>query len=126
MRSVFNWLHALVRKGYVPDIGTSTGTEIIILRHAGKPPDLVLYGNGVVEGLDGHRPRHKRAVDAPPSIAAEGDAEHLRFMKFLDSVPPASLRDRTRRWRQRYLYLPAVLVTVWLICVMLTVTVFDY
>lgn len=118
--AAFERLHALVRKGYIAEIGKDTGTDVIVLRHLGKAPDLVLRGNGVVEGLDGRRPWHKKGIEAPPSIAADGDAEQLRFMKFLDGVPRATLRDRTRPWRHKYVYFPAVLFVIWGICMALT------
>ena len=121
----FERLHALVRKGYVANIGAETGTEVIVLRHLGKAPDLILHGNGVVEGVDGRRPWHKRSIDAPPAIAADRDAEHLRFMKFLDTVPKASLRDRTRPWRHKYVYFPAVLLVIWAMCLGITAIILD-
>jgi hypothetical protein len=105
---VLERLHALVRKGYRPEIGTDTDSDLIVLRHAGKAPDLVLHSSGEVEGFDGRRPRYKRMIDPPPAFGAQNLAEHLRFMKFLDSVPKASFLDRTRRWRQKYIYFPVV------------------
>ena len=116
----FDRLHALVRKGYVAKIGAEDGTGSIELRHLGKAPDLILHGDGVVEGLDARRPWHKRAIEPPARIEAERDADHLRFMKFLDTVPPASLRDRTRPWRKKYVYIPAVLIAIWTICFLFT------
>lgn len=107
-------LHALVRKGYFPEIGTGTATDLIVLRHCGRAPDLVLHADGIVAGYEGRVPRYKRDVDPPPAFGT-GLAEQLRFMKFLDSVPKASLWDRTRRVRHKYVYLPvafAVLVAV--------------
>ena len=115
----FERLHALVRKGYAADIGTETGTETVVLRHAGKAPDLVLHGDGRIAGLDARRPLHKRNIEAP-EIAAASDADDVKFMKFLETVPRPSLRDRTRRWRHKYVYLPAVLVIVWGLCLLLT------
>ena len=120
---VFERLHALVRKGYIADIGADAGTESIVLRHLGKAPDLVLHGNGVIEELDARRPLHKRKLEALPRIAADQDADHLRFMRFLDTVPQPSLRDRTRRWRQKYIYFPVVLVIVWGLCFAITATI---
>lgn len=107
-------LHALVRKGYVPEIGTGTATDRIVLRHVGRAPDLVLTADGIVEGCGGRVPRYKKDVEPPPAFAVSL-AEQLRFMQFLDSVPKASLRDRTRRFRHKYVYLPlafAVLVAI--------------
>jgi hypothetical protein len=108
-------LHALVRKGYVPEIGTDTSTDTIVLRHVGRAPDLVLHSDGVVEGQGGRVPRYKRDVEPPPAFAADRISEQLRFMKFLDSVPRATLWDRTRRFRHKYVYLPlafAILVAI--------------
>jgi hypothetical protein len=100
-------LHALVRKGYRPEIGLTEGTDRIVLRHAGRAPDLVLLADGTVEGFDGRRPFYKRAIDAPPAFGSDL-SEHLRLMKFLETVPKAGVWDRTRRWRQKYVYLPVV------------------
>jgi hypothetical protein len=105
---VLERLHALVRKGYRPEIGKDTETDVIVLRHLGRAPDLVLHSNGVVEGFPGRRPRFKREIDAPPPFGADQIAEQLRFMRFLDTIPRASLRDRTRRWRHKYIYFPLV------------------
>ncbi|HEV2078669.1 MAG TPA: hypothetical protein VGR19_02065 [Allosphingosinicella sp.] len=105
-----------MRKGYRPVIGTEAATDVVVLHHLGSAPDLVLHGDGVVEGWEGRRPRHKRNVAAPAAIAADRDAEHLRFMKFLETVRPPSLRDRTRPWRKKYVYVPVVLIAIWLIC----------
>lgn len=98
-------LHALVRRGYAPDFGNGTATDLVVLRHVGPAPDLVLHSDGVVSGFEGRIPRFKRHVDPPSAFGVEL-AEQLRFMKFLDSVPKASLRDRTRRFRHKYVYLP--------------------
>jgi hypothetical protein len=100
-------LHALVRKGYRPEIGTGTATDLIVLRHVGRGPDLVLHSDGVVEGYEGRVPRYKRDVEPPPAFAADL-AEQLRFVRFLDSVPKAGLWDRTRRFRHKYVYVPVV------------------
>jgi hypothetical protein len=105
---VLERLHALVRKGYRAEIGKDTETDIIDLRHLGRAPDLILHSNGLVEGHDGRRPRFKREVEAPAPFAADQLAEQLRFMRFLDTIPRASLRDRTRRWRHKYIYFPLV------------------
>lgn len=106
--SMIERLHALVRKGYKPVIGADANTDRIVLRHLGKAPDLVLHADGSVAPYDGRWPRHKRKVAAPAPFAAGQVAEQLRFMQFLETVPKASPRDRTRRWRHRYVYLPVV------------------
>jgi hypothetical protein len=118
---VLERLHALVRRGYTAELGTSGNPDRLVLRHLGLAPDLVLHANGDLEGLDARRPRYKRDVDPPAPIGGGTDADHLRFMRFLDTVPPITFWHRNRPWRKKYLYLPAVLVVVWLVCVMLTV-----
>ena len=105
---VLERLHALVRKGYRPEIGKDTDTDVLILRHLGKAPDLVLHSDGLVEPLGGRWARHKRHIVPPAPFGAADLGEQLRFMRFLDTVPRASLRDRTRKWRHRYVYLPLV------------------
>ncbi|HEX8050371.1 MAG TPA: hypothetical protein VF504_02800 [Solirubrobacterales bacterium] len=117
-------LHALVRKGYRPEIGTGTATDVILLRHLGKAPDLVLHSDGVVEPSEGRIPRYKRGVDAPAAFG-DGLGDQLRFMKFLDSIPRPSLRDRTRRWRQKYIYFPAVFAVLLAIHLAFTAMIVD-
>ncbi len=114
-------LHALVRRGYTAELGAHGNPDQVVLRHLGLAPDLVLHANGDLEGLDARRPRFKRHIDPPAPIGGGTDADHLRFMRFLDTVPKATFWHRNRPWRKKYLYLPAVLVVVWLVCVMLTV-----
>jgi hypothetical protein len=46
-------------------------------------------------------------------------------MRFLDTVPPVTFGHRDRPWRKKYLYLPVVLIIVWLACVMATVLLFG-
>ena len=122
---VLERLHALVRKGYRPEIGSDTATDIVVLRHVGRAPDLVLHGDGMVEGYDGRRPLYKRNIDAPPAFAAGDLREQLRFMRFLDTVPRASLRDRTRRWRHKYVYFPLVFAALLAIHLTFTVLILD-
>jgi hypothetical protein len=122
---VLERLHALVRRGYKPELGAPGNPDRLVLRHLGLAPDLVLHSNGDLEGLDARRPRYKRDIDPPAPIGGSTDADHLRFMRFLDTVPPITFWHRNRPWRKKYLYLPAVLVAVWGICMMLTVLVFD-
>jgi hypothetical protein len=101
-------LHALVRKGYKPEIGTDAAHEVIVLRHRGKAPDLVLHSDGLVEGLGGRVPMYKRNVEAPEPFRPNPLMEELRFIKFLESVRRPTLRDRTRRLRHRFIYFPLV------------------
>lgn len=122
---VLERLHALVRRGYTAELGAPGNPDRLVLRHLGLAPDLVLHANGDLEGLDARRPRYKRDIDPPAPIGGDSDADHLRFMRFLDTVPPITFWHRNRPWRKKYLYLPAVLVAVWGICVMLTVILFG-
>ena len=122
---VFERMHALVRKGYVPELGGNHKGESLVLRHIGRAPDLVLRSDGTVQGFDGRRPWYKRNIEPPAPIAPHGDAEHLRFLLFLEEVPKAGLWDRTRAWRKKYLYLPAILIVVWGICLALTAVLID-
>lgn len=118
---VLERLHALVRRGYTAELGASGNPDRLVLRHLGLAPDLVLHANGDLEGLDARRPRYKRDIDPPAPIGGSSDADHLRFMRFLDTVPPITFWHRNRPWRKKYLYLPAVLIIVWAICMMLSV-----
>ena len=105
---VLERLHALVRKGYKAEIGTGTETSLIVLRHLGRSPDLLLHNSGIVEAYPGRWPRHKRSIEPPAPFLTEDVAEQLRFMRFLDTIPKPSLRDRTRRFRHKYIYFPLV------------------
>lgn len=118
-------LHALVRRGYKAELGTPDSPDRVVLRHLGLAPDLVLYASGDLEGLDARRPRYKRDIDPPALIGGSSDADHLRFMRFLDTVPKATFWHRNRPWRKKYLYLPAVLFAVWLVCIALTVMILE-
>jgi hypothetical protein len=120
----FERLHALVRKGYAPEFGAEGAGGTIPLRHLAKAPDLLLHSDGRLEGLPGRVPRYKRKVDAP-SIPALREADQIEFLKFLDAVPKARLRDRTRRWRTRWVYLPASLIGLWAISLTLTALIVD-
>ena len=111
--NAFQRLHALVRKGYKAEIGVKEDTSIILLRHLGKAPDLVLRTDGTIEPWQGRRPWHKRKLPSLAAIPVGSESDQLKFMTFLDAVPRASLRDRTRPWRNKYLYFPMVLVVVW-------------
>jgi len=122
---VLERMHALVRRGYAAQIGTPGNPDQVVLRHLGLAPDLVLHANGDLEGLDARRPRYKRDIEPPALIGGATDADHLRFMRFLDTVPPVTFWHRNRPWRKKYLYLPLVLVAVWLACVMLTALLFG-
>ena len=122
---VLERLHALVRKGYRPEFGKDTETDLIVLRHLGRSPDLVLHSDGTVEGHAGRRPRFKREIDAPEAFGPDRIAEQLRFMRFLDTIPRASLRDRTRRWRHKYIYFPLVFAILLAIHLAFTAIILD-
>jgi hypothetical protein len=122
---VLERLHALVRRGYTAEIGTPGNPDRVVLRHLGLAPDLLLHADGEVEGLDARRPRYKRDIEPPARIGATADADHLRFMRFLDTVPPATFWHRNRPWRKKYLYLPAALIITWFACVSLTALLFS-
>lgn len=112
-------LHALVRKGYKAEIGAVDADGTIRLRHLGRAPDLVLHGDGRLEPLAGRIPRHKRRVEHPEMPAGEASHE-VAFLRFLEGVPKASLRDRTRPFRRKYVYLPGALFAIWGVSMMLT------
>ncbi len=120
----FDRLHALVRKGYKPEIGTEGAGGTITLRHLARAPDLLLHADGRIDGLPGRVPHYKRKVPAP-AIPALREADQIEFLKFLDTVPRTRLRDRTRRWRTRWVYLPATLVVLWGLSITLTALIVD-
>ncbi len=121
----FERLHALVRKGYSATLGTDNEDGSIVLKHLGKAPDLVLRPDGTIAEHEGRRPWHKRHVASPGLIPAERDADQIKFMKFLDTVPKASLRDRTRPWRKKYIYVPVVLLIFWGLSLLFSVAIFG-
>jgi hypothetical protein len=121
----FERLHALVRKGYSPSLGTDTGDGSIVLRHLGRAPDLVLRADGTIAEHDARRPRHKSRLPDLAPIPANRDADHLQFMKFLETVPKATLRDRTRPWRRKYIYIPIALLIFWGLSLMFSVMLFG-
>ncbi len=121
----FERLHALVRKGYVAEIGKEAANGGIALHHLGKAPDLLLHPDGMVEPLGQRIPRHKRKVREPGSIAAQREADQIEFMKFLDTVPKPNLRDRTRPFRKKYVYVPAALLILWGIMALFTVMIAE-
>lgn len=121
----FERLHALVRKGYRAEIGEQAGDDRIVLRHLGKAPDLVLHPDGSIEELQGRVPRHKRKLEVLPRIAADEDADQLRFMKFVEGVSRPRLRDRTRPWRRKYLYIPIGIALFWGLSLLFTAIIMS-
>ena len=121
---VFERLHALVRKGYRPEFGTPD-SPILVLRHLGRAPDLILHPDGRVTDFDGRRPRFKRHLELGDPIVAGEAAADLRFMKFLETVPKARMWDRTRGFRKKYLYFPLVLAIAWGMSIALTALIIN-
>ena len=122
---VFERLHALVRKGYRPELGKTPDDGILVLRHLGRAPDLVLHPDGTLADLDARRPRFKRHIELGTPIESGLAAEDLRFMKFLETVPKARMWDRTRQWRKKYLYFPLVLAIAWGLSIALTAIIIN-
>jgi len=123
--SAFERLHALVRKGYSASLGTETQDGSIVLKHLGRAPDLVLRPDGTIMEHEGRIPRHKRRLPHLGVIPAERDSDHLKFMKFLETVPKATLRDRTRPWRRKFIYVPALLLIFWGLSLLFTVLIVN-
>lgn len=125
---VIERLHALVRKGYKAEfgtLGTKEDPDFVVLRHLGRTPDLVLHEDGTLEGLEGRRPRYKRHIDPPAIIGGRSDADQIRFMKFIETIPRATLFDRTRPWRVKYVYIPVALIAIWGLCLSFTAIVLN-
>lgn len=102
-----------MRKGYAPVLGTDeAGVDAIRLTHIGRTPDLILHQDGRIEPVRERLPRHKRAIAPIDDIGAEDDADQLRFLRFVETVPKATLRDRTRRWRTKWIYGPLFLLVL--------------
>jgi hypothetical protein len=53
-------------------------------------------------------------------IGSEDAASQVAFLTFLDRVPRATLRDRTRRWRTKWVYGPLFLAVLWGISLLIT------
>ncbi len=122
---VIERLHALVRKGYRPELGAEDERDAIVLRHRGRAPDLLLHADGVVEEVPGRRPFYKRDVALPATIGASGPDAQVAFLTLLDTVPRLSLRDRTRKLRHRFVYLPVFIAIIWGACIALTAGVLS-
>ena len=103
---VFERLHALVRKGYVAELGKGHPSGGIMLRHLGKAHDLLLHPDGTIEALEGRVPLHKRSVKWPAPIPAADSGDQLEFMRYVETIPRAKWLERTRPFRQKYIYVP--------------------
>ena len=121
---VLERLHALVRKGYRPELGTPD-SPVLVLRHLGRAPDLILHPDGRVTDFDGRRPRFKRHLALGDPIAAGQAAAELRFMKVLETVPKARMWDRTRGFRKKFLYFPLALAIAWGLSIALTAIILN-
>ena len=88
---VIERLHALVRKGYRPEIGAGAATDRIVLRHPGRAPDLVLHADGTVEGLEVDGAPHVLAVQWHPELLTDQPAHAALFG---DLVRKAAARGR--------------------------------
>ena len=121
----FDRLHALVRKGYKAELGSDAAGGAIRLTHLARTPDLILHGDGTVEEVADRIPRHKRRLPALAPIPAERDADQVRFLQFVETVPRATLRDRTRRWRTKWVYGPLFIAVLWGLSLMFTALLVD-
>ncbi|QPQ54328.1 hypothetical protein IC614_08155 [Allosphingosinicella flava] len=121
----FQRLHTLVRKGYVAELGPDRGEGVICLTHIGLTPDLILHGDGSIEEADDHVPRYKRRLPVLQPIPSEADADQVRFMQFVETIPRTTLRDRTRRWRTKWVYGPLFLLALWIMSAMITVMLVE-
>lgn len=122
----FERLHALVRKGYTPVLGTDeAGPDAVRLTHIAATPDLILHQDGRVEPIRDRLPRHKRRLPALADIGNQDDADQVRFLQFVDGVPKATFRDRTRKWRTRWVYGPLFLFALWSVSLLFTALLLD-
>lgn len=80
-------LHALVQRGYRPDLGTKDDTNLIRLEHPRGPaagaPSLLLCSDGDLMGIDNDRPLNTGEGD-PDCIYADSGSD---WQAFVDSVP---------------------------------------
>ena len=95
----FNRLHALVDRGYQPELGRGSDVNAIWLKHPGQEPTLILYPRGYLIGpssislSDKRSPRRKfREVALEP----EDDAG---FWRFIATVREPTLWESTAEWR---------------------------
>lgn len=122
----FERLHALVRKGYKPELGSDDASGSIRLTHvAAATPDLILHENGVIEPVVDRIPRHKRRLPTLPTMGAASDADQVAFLRFVEKIPKATLRDRTRRWRTKWVYGPLFLIVICGLALLFTSIIID-
>ena len=120
----FERLHALVRKGYKPVLGTDdAGSDAVRLTHIARTHDLILHGSGAIEPVLDRLPRHKRRLPALADIGVATDADQVRFLQFVEAIPRPTLRDRTRKWRTRWVYGPLFLAVLWGLSLLFTVMI---
>lgn len=112
----FERLHALVRGGYVPQIGTEAVDSSIVLDHQGKGPRLRLFADGAIQVLDRRYPVH--AEGDRFRIRADDEANYRRLALLVESKP----RKRATRWLKRF-FLLALVLTFWMFSVALTIAI---
>lgn len=110
----FERLHALLRGGYVPQVGAGTIDSSIVLEHKGKGPKLRIFPDGRIQVMDKAFPIHTVPGRDPFSILAGDDRSFGTFARFLESVP----KGRRRRFLRKTVFL-MMLAGFWGLSVML-------
>ncbi len=107
--NAFVRLHALIHKGYQPDLGVQSDTGFIGLKHprgaAAGAPCLVLHPDGLIRGVDNTKALNSREGD-PDCIYASDEADWQLFNYFLEKVPQATIWqtfDITPIWKVKVL-----------------------
>ena len=102
-------LHALVRKGYRPDLGVKNDTNMIRLEHprgaSAGAPDLLLCSDGLLIASGNLQPLNT-GVGNPDCIYVKDEADWRMFESFLASVPkPTTFQelDAMKIWEARML-----------------------
>lgn len=94
----FERLHALVRGGYKPQIGTATLDTSMLLDHRGKAPRLRLDPDGAIRVQDRSWPVHPQGTGDPFLIRADDQASYRKLAVFIENL---SGERRRRKWRRR-------------------------
>lgn len=107
-------LHALVRKGYIPDFTMKDCHETIWLQHPSpKNPDIILYPDGTVTSIFQQISTDDRN---PTQIFNEKPSDSLIFEDFLLWLTPATWGERTAKWREKYIWMPVLFVSFYGFC----------
>ncbi|WP_114951851.1 hypothetical protein [Sphingosinicella terrae] len=93
----FERLHALVRGGYKPQIGTATVDTSIVLDHRGKAPRLRLFPDGSIRVLERNWPVHAEGDGDPFLIRAEDEISYRKLARFIENLAGR----RRGKWRRR-------------------------